>query len=356
MRFKKNILVFIGVLCFYTTLQAQILRPARWSYHTSEREVEIGDEIELIFKVKLDDTWHLYSNEQDYEIGPLPTEIHFEPHESYRIVGALIPKGEIIAEYDTLWEETVRYFKHEAEFRQKVKILKEEPVIRGNYTYQVCTTVDGRCVPGDEDFAFNRVIVKRKQGKKKIRNSGDSSGGGVQINSHRTSLGYGTCEKPRYGDMLHFPYGLQGYFDLQKALVCARIQSKPLLISFTAHNCLSCQEMEAQVWLDKEVLRYLKEGYVIAALYVDEKMWLPAEEWYFSNFTNQLIKTVGARNADYQVTKFNRETQPFYVLMDAQEQLLAEPRAISPEDGRSFVEFLREGNERFNQLAIGKAP
>ena len=127
MRFKKNILVFIGVLCFYTTLQAQILRPARWSYHTSEREVEIGDEIELIFKVKLDDTWHLYSNEQDYEIGPLPTEIHFEPHESYRIVGALIPKGEIIAEYDTLWEETVRYFKHEAEFRQKVKILKEAP-------------------------------------------------------------------------------------------------------------------------------------------------------------------------------------------------------------------------------------
>lgn len=179
MRYKRHVLIIMGLLCFHAAIQGQILQPAQWSFDISEQEVSIGDELELIFKVKLDDTWHLYANEQDYEIGPLPAEIHFEPHESYRIVGALMPVGEIIAEYDTLWEETVRYFKHKAEFRQRIRILKANPVIKGNYSYQVCTTVNGRCVPGDEDFAFSGIIVKQ-QGKIKTGNAGSNSDGSAQ--------------------------------------------------------------------------------------------------------------------------------------------------------------------------------
>ena len=162
-------------LCCYVAVHAQMLRPASWSYSVSDDEVKIGCEIELIFKVKMEDTWHLYSSYQDYDIGPLPTEIHFEPHESYQIIGELTPVGKLIAEYDTLWEETVRYFKHEAEFRQKVKILTDNPVIQGNYTYQVCTTVDGRCVPGDEDFTITGIVVRQKS-RRKEKNRDAKSG------------------------------------------------------------------------------------------------------------------------------------------------------------------------------------
>ncbi len=179
-------------LCSWVMVNAQMLRPASWSYSVSDNEVKIGCEIELIFKVKMEDTWHLYANNQDYDIGPLPTEIHFEPHESYQIVGELKPVGKLIAEYDTLWEETVRYFEHEAEFRQKVKILTENPVIKGNYTYQVCTTVDGRCVPGDEDFVFTGIVVKHKS-QRKVKSRDAKSG--AEEGSACTNL-----SKERLGD------------------------------------------------------------------------------------------------------------------------------------------------------------
>lgn len=162
-----------------------------------------------------------------------------------------------------------------------------------------------------------------------------------------------TCEKPRYSDVLHFPYGLQGYFDLDQALACARAQNMPVLINFSAHNCLNCQEMEALVWSDKEVLKHLKEDYVLVTLYIDENTQTPAGEWYFSNMNNRVIKTVGSKNADFQMTRFNENTQPLYVLMDADEQLLAEPRAFNS-DVKDFVTFLLEGYDRFHQTLISK--
>ena len=195
MRIKKHAILLTVSLCFCAVAHAQILRPASWSYSVSDDEVKIGCEIELIFKVEVEDTWHLYSSNQDYDIGPLPTEIYFEPHESYKIVGDLIPVGKLIAEYDTLWEETVRYFKHEAEFRQKVKILMENPVIKGNYTYQVCTTVDGRCVPGDEDFVFTGIAVMHKsQPKGKDRDAKSGSKGSAYMNLPEKRLETNNCE------------------------------------------------------------------------------------------------------------------------------------------------------------------
>ena len=94
---------------------------------------------------------------------------------------------------------------------------------------------------------------------------------------------YTLCEDPKYGDFLHLPHGLKGYFDYDQALACAREQGKPLFIDFTGHGCTNCREMEAVVWSHPEVLRRLKEDYVIAALYVDDKTKLPESEWYTSD-------------------------------------------------------------------------
>ena len=75
-------------------------------------------------------------------------------------------------------------------------------------------------------------------------------------------------ETPKYADLLHFPHGIQGYFDYEQALACAKAQNKPLFIDFTGHGCVNCREMEARVWSDPAVLRRLKEDYVVVALYV----------------------------------------------------------------------------------------
>ncbi|MGK7394627.1 MAG: cytochrome c biogenesis protein CcdA [Candidatus Cyclobacteriaceae bacterium M3_2C_046] len=156
------------------------------------------------------------------------------------------------------------------------------------------------------------------------------------------------CEKPKYSDMLHFPHGIQGYFDYEQALECARELNKPLFIDFTGHGCVNCREMEARVWSDPDVLEILKNDYVVVALYVDEKTKLPEADWYESEYDGKLKKTMGKQNADFQIVRFNNNAQPYYVLLDNQEELLMKPKAYDL-NVQNFVDFLETGLERFQQ-------
>jgi DsbC/DsbD-like thiol-disulfide interchange protein len=48
------------------------------------------------------------------------------------------------------------------EFRQKVKILGENPIIKGSYSYQVCSDIDGKCIPFDEDFTLSTSTINEE--------------------------------------------------------------------------------------------------------------------------------------------------------------------------------------------------
>lgn len=165
---------------------------------------------------------------------------------------------------------------------------------------------------------------------------------------------YDICEEPKFADMLHFPHGIKGYFDLDQALSCAKKQNKPVFIDFTGHGCVNCREMEARVWSDPEVLRRLKNDYVVVALYVDEKTELPESEWYTSTFDNKVKKTIGKQNADFQITAFNNNAQPYYVLMDHNQQPILEPKAYDL-SVQNFVDYLDAGKKQFqSQLSLGE--
>jgi thiol:disulfide interchange protein len=157
------------------------------------------------------------------------------------------------------------------------------------------------------------------------------------------------CEQPKYADFLHLPHGLQGYFDYEQALQCAREQNKPLFIDFTGHGCTNCREMEAVVWSDPAVLERLKNDFVVVALYVDDKTTLPETEWYTSKYDNKVKKTIGKQNADLQITNLENNAQPFYVLLGTDERVLAWPYGYnrSVED---FVKFLESGKAKFKEL------
>lgn len=165
-----------------------------------------------------------------------------------------------------------------------------------------------------------------------------NSGGQGEVNN--------LCEPPKYADKLHYPHGIQGYFDYDQALACARAQGKPLFIDFTGHGCVNCREMEARVWSDPAVLKRLKEDFVMVALYVDDRLELPESEWYTSEYDGKVKKTIGKQNADFQIRKYNNNAQPFYVILDSQENLLVQPKAydLSVE---SFVTFLDAAKDKF---------
>ena len=157
------------------------------------------------------------------------------------------------------------------------------------------------------------------------------------------------CEQPKYADFLHLPHGLQGYFDYEQALKCAREQNKPLFIDFTGHGCTNCREMEAVVWSDPAVLERLKNDFVVVALYVDDKTTLPESEWYTSKYDSKVKKTIGKQNADLQITNLDNNAQPFYVLLGTDERVLAWPYGYN-RSVEEFVKFLERGKSKFAEL------
>ncbi|MBR2025870.1 MAG: thioredoxin family protein [Alistipes sp.] len=154
-------------------------------------------------------------------------------------------------------------------------------------------------------------------------------------------------DNPKYGDFLHLPHGLKGFFDMKEAEAYAEKVGKPIFIDFTGHGCVNCREMEARVWADPTVQQILREEYVIVALYTDDKMKLEKSDWVTAK-NGDVLKTLGAINANYALTRFGVNAQPYYVLQGKEGAILGEPRGydLSVE---GFVEFLRKGVEEYNK-------
>ncbi|MFO7842494.1 MAG: protein-disulfide reductase DsbD family protein [Bacteroidales bacterium] len=166
----------------------------------------------------------------------------------------------------------------------------------------------------------------------------------VSDNSERATL----CETPRYSDILHLPHGLQGYFDYEQGMECARKLNKPVLLDFKGHACSNCKEMENKVWSDPEVLKRLRDDYVIIALYVDDRTKLPEDEWVTSDYDGKVKKTIGKKYADFQISKYNINSQPYYVLVDHEGNNLTQPKGFDLNVNR-FVEFLDAGKKEFEK-------
>lgn len=629
---------------------SQVLKPISWKVELSNSTPEVGDEIEVLFKATIETNWYLYSSDFDPDLGPMLTEFYFLEDKSYERIGEIVPVNPQ-EKYDSLWEGEYTYFKGEGLFKQKVKILQKEFNISGNYTYQVCSDVDGKCIPFDDDFAIGSkktdtvkakknfepktdkkdgslwsilitafiaglvalltpcvypmipitvsIFLKQSKSKKegvskaliyglsiilffsllgflisliwgftalnelsthwlfnliiftvfvlfalsffglfeitlpsgfinKIDRQADRGGllgvffmaitlvlvsfsctfpivgtalintlsggnilegtmamfgfslafaipftgfaifptwlksmpqSGGWLNTVKVVLGFlelalalkflsvadlayhwgildrevfialwisifgllglyllgkiklqsdgednrisvfrlilsiptfafvfalipglwgaplnalsgflppmsthnfnlleleaggSTCQPPKYSDLLEWPHGLEGYFDYEQAIACAKEQNKPLFIDFTGHGCVNCREMEQRVWSDPEVLSRLSQNFVLLALYVDDRTLLPEDDWYTSSYDGKVKKTIGQQNADFQISRFNNNAQPYYVLLNEKGELLSEPRAYDLSIA-GFVDYLDKGLENHRKASV----
>ena len=195
------------------------------------------------------------------------------------------------------------------------------------------------------DFDLNRIS---QENATKVINYVDAKMNNISVQTEEVDRKVTSvlCEEPKYADIFHLPHGLKGYYDYDQALACAKAQNKPIYIDFTGHGCVNCREMEANVWSDPRVLEMLRNDYVIVALYVDDKTKLPESEWIIGADGKEK-KSIGRVNADFQISKFNTNAQPYYCLMGHNGELLVDPRAYDL-DKDAFVNFLKQGIENFN--------
>ncbi|MBC6399795.1 MAG: thioredoxin family protein [Ekhidna sp.] len=632
-------IIFFWILFKFIVISAfsQVLKPISWEVNISNESPKAGDEIILSFEAEIENDWYLYSSDFDPELGPLVTEFNFDLNDSFELIGKIDPVNPK-KKYDSLWEGEYTYFKKKGLFEQKVKIIKDDFAIAGSYYYQVCSDIDGKCIPFEDEFSFSSdqkyiereeedsnqgsggiwailitaflaglvalltpcvypmipitvsIFLKQSKNKKqgivkaliyglsiiiffsllgflisliwgftalnelsthwlfnliifsvfilfalsffglfemtlpsglvnKIDRQADRrglagiffmavtlvlvsfsctfpivgtalintlSGGSILegtvsmfgfslafaipftgfaifpawlnnlpksggwMNSVKVVLGFlelafalkflsvadlayhwgildrevfialwiaifgllafylmgkiklksdddnqkisvgrlvlavaafafvinlipglwgaplkslsgflppmsthnfnllqkeaggVACEEPLHNDILEWPHGLVGYFDYSQAVECAKEQGKPIFIDFTGHGCVNCREMEQRVWSNPEVLSGFSENFVLVALYVDDRTELPKDQWYTSEYDSKVKKTIGQQNANFQITQFNNNAQPFYVLVNEDGKLLMEPRAYDLSIS-GFVDFLEAG-------------
>ena len=151
----------------------------------------------------------------------------------------------------------------------------------------------------------------------------------------------------KYSEILKLPYNLKGFFDYQEALNYSKKNNKPMLLDFTGHGCVNCRDIESRVWPDDRVRDFLNNKYVLVSLYVDDKTKLSEKNWYVSKYDSKIKKTLGKQNADFQITRFNNNAQPFYVVIDPfSEKIVYKPWGYEL-DIDSYINHLSNGIKEF---------
>ena len=151
------------------------------------------------------------------------------------------------------------------------------------------------------------------------------------------------------------PLDLNCSKDWQEGLVKAKEENKPILLDFTGWACVNCRKMEEQVWSTSEVYDILSKEYVIISLYIDDKKELPqAEQFNYlrSNGTVKTIESIGDKWGTLQTINFQNNSQPYYVLLNHNLELLNTTNAYEP-NAEAYYDWLKTGVDNFKTKSKG---
>jgi len=144
---------FFAFLFFLTVMPLQVIAQTEDEPVVWEQQInKISDtEYELVMQAKILDGWHMYSQFTS-EFGSLPSEFTYNGNGTiYELIDGTI-ESETIKEYSEIFEVEETYFKDEATFTQRIKILDPEiNQIDVDLFFQVCKEV---CIPMDKKFLF----------------------------------------------------------------------------------------------------------------------------------------------------------------------------------------------------------
>ena len=149
------------------------------------------------------------------------------------------------------------------------------------------------------------------------------------------------------GAHLMAPHNILAFNDYDKGLAYAKKVGKPVMLDFTGHACVNCRKMEQNVWVKPAILKMIKNDVVLISLYVDDKRKLKEEEIVDSKLNpGKKLKYIGQKWSELQTIKYKTNTQPFYVLIDHNEENLISPVAYTP-DVDTYYGWMQKGISNF---------
>ncbi len=143
------------------------------------------------------------------------------------------------------------------------------------------------------------------------------------------------------------PGGIPAFHDYEEGLAYAAKVKKPVLLDFTGIGCVNCRKIEDIVWSNPAIKNMLAKDYVLLSLYVDDNNTkLNDSEVYISPSTNKKVRTIGNKWSDFQMTRFNKNSQPYYVILDENRNQIGTDRAYDT-SVEGYKKWLEEGIEAY---------
>tara|TARA_R110002051_G_scaffold281673_1_gene343377 strand:+ start:2471 stop:2944 length:474 start_codon:yes stop_codon:yes gene_type:complete len=131
----NNSLNYILLVIILWSINTQSQRLTQWEIISPEKTV-IGNNTELLFKVDIKPFWHIYSVNTKSRNGK-NTSIWFRENSDFKITEQLEAIYEI--EYYNRNTNQMEYIiEEEGGFAQKIKVLKPNPIIKGQINYVLC--------------------------------------------------------------------------------------------------------------------------------------------------------------------------------------------------------------------------
>ena len=147
------------------------------------------------------------------------------------------------------------------------------------------------------------------------------------------------------------PLGLDCYKNFDEGLAKAKEVNKPILLDFTGWACVNCRKMEENVWSEPDIYQTLKDDYILISLYVDDnEKELPENQQFDflkANGKIKKIKTVGDKWSTFQVINFKNASQPYYVLLSPDLEILNNTQQYTDRD--TYYNWLQEGLQNFKE-------
>ncbi|NJB70093.1 thiol:disulfide interchange protein DsbD [Saonia flava] len=146
------------------------------------------------------------------------------------------------------------------------------------------------------------------------------------------------------------PLGIDCYKDFDEGVAHAKNAGKPILLDFTGWACVNCRKMEENVWSEPDVYKIINEEYVLISLYVDDRKELPENQQFDYKFNSGRVKTintVGKKWGTFQTLNFNAASQPFYVLLSPQMEVLNSSMQYVDKD--TYKHWLEKGLKNYRR-------
>ena len=136
--------VLMSLLLFVTFALQAVAQMQEPIHFKSELKKKSATEAEIVFTATIDDGWHVYSTELP-DGGPISATFNVDKMEGVELVGKLTPVGKEEDKFDQMFQMQVRFFEHNAQFVQKIKITGATYSIEGYLQYGACN--DQNCLP-----------------------------------------------------------------------------------------------------------------------------------------------------------------------------------------------------------------